>query len=196
MNREPTQTRPGHPGVIFKSPSYGPEVREPQKTIEINRGPGGGGAAETSTCWFGRIITWTEGEGESAVTKTGIRGGIIHCGDQTWNMDPQELDLEAAGVWLVSIKPEVEVNRDDDNQWLMPQVKTGTKPTGDWDKTAWTEGTDYPDGDSPEVSDGLGHIVLPIGKLTIADGAASLEPAGCGHFTIGHCYGTLTYTRA
>jgi hypothetical protein len=87
------------------------------------------------------------------------------------------------------------VNRDDDGELLLPGVKTGTKPTGDWTQTAWTTGTDYPDNTEPVASTGNGTVILPIGKLTIADGAAMLEAAGCGNFTITHCAGTLGYSR-
>lgn len=148
------------------------------------------GSSGSDVCHFGEIIAI-----EHATYDVGIRGGIIHCGDQTWNISPQGINLAASGTWLVSIAVEAEVNRDDDEEILLPGIKTGTRPTGDWTKTAWTEGTDYPDGTAPVVATGLGTIILPIGKLIIDDGVATLEPAGCGHFTIGHCSGTLTYYR-
>lgn len=142
-------------------------------------------------CPFGEIITWKDG----TLTKTGIRGGLIHCGDQNWNLDPQELNPQTNGVWLVSIGFEVEVNRDDDGELLLPAVKTGTRPTGNWTQTAWSEGTDYPANTAPVVSTGKGNIVLPVGKLTINGGSVRLEPTGCGPFTIKHCAGTLSYSR-
>ena len=151
---------------------------------------GGGATVPGEPCPFGEIITWVDGE----QAKTGIRGGIIHCGDQNWNVDPQELNLGADGAWLVSIKVDVEVNRDDDGELLLPGVKTGTKPT-DWTLDAWIEGDDYPENTPPVAETGNGTVVLPIGKLTIRNGAARLEAAGCGHFTVTHCAGTLGYTR-
>ena len=105
-------------------------------------GESGGG----TPCPFGEIITWKDG----TLTKTGIRGGLILCGDQNWNLDPQELNPQTNGVWLVSIGFEVEVNRDDDGELLLPGVKTGTKPTGNWTQTAWSEGTDYPANTAPD----------------------------------------------
>ena len=39
----------------------------------------GGTGAVPLDCPFGQIITWTEGEGEEAVTKTGIRGGVVYA---------------------------------------------------------------------------------------------------------------------
>ena len=152
---------------------------------------GGAGGGVSSACHFGEIITVPDSDPEEKA----IRGGIIHCGDQNWNIDYQGLNLAAAGAWLVSLSVDCEVNRDDDGELLLPGVKTGTKPTGDWTKTAWTTGTDYPDNTEPVASTGNGTVILPIGKLTIADGAATLEAAGCGNFTITHCAGTIGYTR-
>lgn len=143
-------------------------------------------------CPFGEIITWSAGDPPAIVT--GIRGGVIHCGDQNWNIDPDEIDLEIDGVWLVSIEVECEANRDDDGELLLPGVKTGTKPAS-WTRTVWAWGTDYPDNTPPAAVDGLGAVVLPIGKLTVAGGSATLEPVGCGHITVTHCAGTLGYTR-
>lgn len=157
--------------------------------------PGIRGGGVVVSCPFGELTTRTEGEGEAAETITSIRGGIIYCGNQTWNMDAQDLDMAADGVWLVWITIAVEVNRDDDDEIILPGIETGTRPTGDWDKTAWTTGTDYPANDSPVASTGIGTIRVPIGKLTIADGVATLERAGCGHITIAQCAGTLSHAR-
>lgn len=173
------------PDIIVKKTANG-------FTCHLARRAAGGSGGASSACPFGKIVTTTEGE----TTTTAILGGIIHCGDQNWSMDNQELNLAASGTWLVSISVSLEVNRDDDGEILLPGVKTGTKPTGDWTKTVWTTGADYPDNTAPSASTGNGTVVLPIGKLTIADGAAKLEPAGCGNFTITHCAGTLGYSRA
>lgn len=154
-----------------------------------------GGSSGSSSCPFGEIITWDTGSGESIVHHAAIAGGIVFCGDQTWNIDPQELDLSTDGAWLVSIPVTAEVNRDDDNELLLPNVKTGTEPSDTWTKTAWTTGTDYPDGTNPVVSTGEGVVILPIGKLIITDGVPALERAGCGQFRIQHCAGTLSFTR-
>lgn len=150
-----------------------------------------GGAAAVCDGSFWEIITLPDTD----PVQKAIRGGIIYCGDQTWNMDPQPLDLEVDGVWLVSMAITCESNRDDDGEILLPGILTGTRPTGDWEKTAWTTGTDYPDNDPPDVSDGLGTIHVPLGKLTIADGVATMERAGCGSITVGQCAGTLSHTR-
>jgi hypothetical protein len=153
---------------------------------------GAGGAQGPVTCPFGEVISY---EVEDEV-KTGIRGGLIHCGDQTWNMEPDEIDLTEEGVWLVSIEVTCEVNRDDDGEILLPGVKTGTKPTGEWTRTEWDEDADYPAGDAPVAATGLGKVILPIGKLRVTgEGQARLDAVGCGHFLIVHCAGTLGYAR-
>lgn len=203
--RLPPKKRPGNP-ILAKDWNTlidALEARTPRQSagMELVFTPGGfvyrvrrssaGGGVTGAPCPFGEIITWQDG----GTGKTGIRGGLIHCGDQNWNLDPQEVNPEADGEWLVSIGIEVEVNRDDDGELLLPGVKTGTRPSGSWTKTAWSEDTDYPVNTAPEVSTGNGRIVLPIGKLTIHDGAVRLEAAGCGGFTITHCAGTLGYTR-
>lgn len=146
-------------------------------------------------CPFGTLTTWDTGEGESLVHHAAIIGGIIFCGDKTWNIDNQELDLETDGVWLVSIAVTAEGNRDDDETIFLPGVKTGTEPSGTWTSTTWTTGTDYPDGTIPVVSTGEGVVILPIGKVTIASGVATFEKAGCGHFRIQQCAGQLSFTR-
>lgn len=165
------------------------QLRDRPFSIFKSSNPGGGGSS--GPCSFGEIITIPNTD----PAETGIRGGVIYCGDQNWNMDPQTIDLETDGVWLVYLTIPVEVNRDDDGEILLPGILTGTRPTGDWDKTAWTSGTDYPDSTPPEASDGAGEIIVPLGKLTIADGAATFDPAGCGNITITHCAGMLGHTR-
>lgn len=160
--------------------------------VSAKRRFGGGGAGTPSEpCPFGEIISIPDTD----PVQKGIRGGVIYCGDQTWNMDPQDLNLAGAGVWLVWITISVEVNRDDDETIILPGIKTGTRPTGDWDKTAWTEGTDYPANTAPVAETGAGTIRVPLGKLTIASGAATFEAAGCGSITIGQCAGTLSHAR-
>lgn len=157
----------------------------------------GRGAASEKICPFGEIITWTEGEGESGETKTGIRGGIIYCGDKNWNMAAQELTLTETDKWLVWITIVCESVRDDDNQLILPGIKTGTRPTGDWDKItiAPSGDTDYASNDEPSVSDGLGTIRVPLGILKIKSGVATFAPAGCGNITITQCGGVLGHTR-
>ena len=164
----------------------------PNGTIINLQKPGVTSTSAATACPFGEIITIPDTD----PPLRGIRGGMIFCGVLNWNMDPQELNLQASGVWLVYIEISVEVNRDDDNVIILPGIKTGTRPTGDWGKTVWTEGTDYPDNTAPVAATGLGKIVVPLGKLTItAGGVPSFESVGCGNIRIGQCAGTLSHSR-
>ena len=171
------------------------------KTLFLSSSPipedSGIGAGE---CFFGEITTWTDGEGESATTKTGIKGGIVYCGNKNFSVPHKELNLESSGTWLVYLEIDCEVNRDDDHEIILPGIKTSaeTDPSTFWDKTSWSAGppeTQYPDNTEPTVADGLGTIIIPIGKLEIADGAATLANVDCGHITIGQCGGVLNHTR-
>ena len=137
-------------------------------------------------CPFGKIVR-VDGD-------TFISGGLIQCGDQNWAMADEEVDTDTDGEWLVSIEVDCEVNRDDDEELLLPGVKTGTKPTA-WTLDAWSEGTDYPEDTPPDVADGEATVVLPVGKLTVAGGAARLVETGCGAFTVTHCAGSIGFDR-
>lgn len=155
----------------------------------------GGVPSSEPLCDFGSIITFKENPNdENEEEKTGIQGGTVICGDQTWFFSPYEVDPKNEGEWLVYLKVEVEVNQDDDHELLLPGVKTGTKP--DIEKTAYNNGTNYPDGEAPTVGSGKGKIVLPIGLLTVdKDENVSLQQTGCGGFVIRHCAGSLSYSR-
>ena len=144
-------------------------------------------AAKSPPCPFGSIIIFDD-DGD---LKTGIAGGLIKCGNQNWNMDPFEVDLDTDGDWLVSIEVQCEVRMDDDSEILLGGVVTGTKPT-EWTKTV---GDDYPENSDPEIPDGEATVHLPIGRLIVAGGSASLDPTGCGPFVVTHCDGTISYTR-
>lgn len=168
--------------------------------IEVTRSTSGtiisfkgksGGSGEKTPCPFGELTTWTEGDAE----KKGILGGVILCGDKTFNIDNQELNLSAAGKWLVSIKVDCTSNMDNESEIILPGIKTGEAPTGDWHKQTWASGTNYPDNVEPEPPDGEGKIYLPIGILTIADGSASLAATGCGNFKVEQCGGVLSFSR-
>jgi hypothetical protein len=143
-------------------------------------------ATDSAPCPFGEI---TRSEGE-----TYIRGGPLLCGDKNFNVGDYELDLETDGTWLVSIKLDCECNRDDDGEIILGGIKT-SDDTPAWHKKAWTDGTSYDDNTSPDVSDGIGSIVIPIGKLAVESGSASFEPVACGFITIGQCDGTFSHTR-
>ena len=148
-----------------------------------------------TTCYFGEVITYPVGE----ETKTGIRGGNIACGNKNFNVPNKELNLASNGVTLIYLEISVTANNDDDGEILLPGIETSTEttPSGFWKSASWTAEpvTQYPDNTRPLVTTGVGKIIVPIGKMTIADGAATLEAVGCGNITINHCGGTLTAAR-
>ena len=202
--RLPPKKRPGNP-ILAKDWNLlidALEARTPRPSAGLElvftsggfayrarRSAASGGGESGAPCPFGEIITWRDGE----TAKTGIRGGIVHCGDQNWNMDNHEVNLATSGDWLVYLSVDCTVNLDDDGEILLPGVETGTKPSS-WGTSAG--GGDYPDNSNPTPPGGSGTVILPIGRLIVADGRATLTPAGCGNFTVTHCAGTLGYSRA
>jgi hypothetical protein len=148
-------------------------------------------------CAFGEIIDIDD---ETAFTK-GIRGGLLYAGDKNFDVPYHGINLATAGTWLIQLKLTVEANRDDDNEILLAGIKTSpeTDTATFWDAIAWTVGppaTQYDDNENPEVADGLGNIVIPIGKLVVASGAARFVPVACGNITVAHCAGILSHSRA
>jgi hypothetical protein len=157
-----------------------------------------GGGGGVSGCPFGKIVTYTEGEGEAAETKTGILGGTISAGDKNFNVANKELNLESDSVTLIYLEISVTANRDDANEILLPGLETSTETdtSSFWKSIAWNDPiTQYPDNTRPVLTSGVGKIIVPIGKLTIDGGTASLKQAGCGNITLDHCGGTLTSSR-
>ena len=139
--------------------------------------------AALSDCPFGQIVTWVEDE----TAKTGIRGGVVYAGDKVWNVPNKELNLEATGTFLVWLEIGVTANVGDGV--LLPGLQTSTTP--EW-KQVGSDGGNYPDQTIPTAPAGTGKAVVAIGLLTIADGAATLSPAGCGTIHVTHCPGSLT----
>lgn len=166
-----------------------------QTIISTRRERGGaGGGGESSPCSFGSIVSIDDA---TAYTK-GIRGGLIVCGDQNFNVNYQGLDTDPAtnGVWLVQITLSgIECATDDDGEIFLPGVITSTS-TPAWALVAWTAPTDYTPNTNPTgPATPTGTVVIPVGKLTITDGVPSLESTGCGSVTIGQCAGILSVTR-
>jgi len=142
--------------------------------------------AALSDCPFGQIVTWVVGEGEEAVTKTGIKGGVVYAGDKVWNVSNKELNLEATGTFLVWLEIGVTANVEDGV--LLPGLKTSTAPV--WLQAA-SSGS-YPSQTIPTAPAGVGKAIVAIGLLTIADGTAKLSATGCGTIILSHCLGSLT----
>lgn len=176
-------------GFVQETPNGKVIIVSPQAAV-ANVAP----VEPSEPCPFGSITSWKSGD----ATITGIVGGIIICGDKTWNFDPIEIDRTTNGGWLYYYQVQCEVNRDDDATLLLPGVKTGQKP-GTVSKGEIAAG--YPDGFAPNISDGKAKITLPIGRVTIegADsgvpGNITFEPTGCGGFSIEHCGGTVFWQR-
>jgi hypothetical protein len=140
-----------------------------------------------SDCLFGQIITWTVGEGEGAVTKTGIRGGVVYAGDKVWKVEPYELDLSVDGTWVVWLEVGVTANIADDV--LLPGLETSTAPT--WGKSSGN----YPSQTLPTAATPTGTAIIALGSLGISDGTAEFSSAGCGTIVLSHCPGVLAFAR-
>lgn len=158
-----------------------------------------GEAGDSTPCPFGKIARWTV----SGTAKVGIKGGLIACGPNNWRIEDYEINPTVAGSWLVSIQVDVVVNRDNDNEILIPGIESGTEPTA-WTLTPYTGSENYPDSTPPMLPDGTGKAVLAVGILTVTipdgsppgtAGTATLQPTGCGGFYITHCGGDLSYHR-
>jgi hypothetical protein len=65
-------------------------------------------------------------------------------------------------------------------------------PGGDVTAVSSGSGTSIPDNVIPTVADPDGTLYISLGSWVLG----KFEVAGCGNFQIGHCLGTLTYSRA
>jgi hypothetical protein len=160
----------------------------------------GGATPVSDPCPFGEITSWSEpGEGEEdpPVGKQGIRGGICYCGDKNFNVPPKAVNPDVDGEWLYYLFIDCESNRDDAHEIILPGIKTSSASAPDafWRKDAATAETQYPDNQNPEVSDGLGTIVIPIGRVTVSGGTITIAKVDCGNVTINQCGGVLSHTR-
>ena len=172
----------------------GGQVREtPNGTVLIFKpGPGGGGSSGPATCPFGELSTNTE---DPPVTS--IRGGLLVCGDKNYAVPNQNLVLGTPGQWLVEISVAgVTAATDDDGEIFLPGVITATATDPVWANNAYTGTESYTDTTNPtSPAAPTGTIIIPIGLLTIADGAATFVPTGCGTIRVGQCAGILSHTR-
>ena len=122
---------------------------------------------------------------------TYLRGGTLYGGDANRNVADYLIDLETDSEMLVWLRVAVTANTED--SVLMPGLETCAAPT-------WETGTvaaDYPDNTAPDITTGAGVRIVPLGILTVADGAATFDRTGCGNITLGFCPpNTLSITRA
>jgi hypothetical protein len=197
--RLPSKKRPGNP-ILAKDWNlliHALEARTPRPSAGLElvattggftyraRKTAGGSSATIPGDPFAEIITWKDGE----TKKTGIRGGAVYAGDKVWNVDHKALNLEAAGTFKVWLEVGVTANVED--EVLLPGLKTSTAP--EWKQVSGDDS--YPNQTIPTAPAGTGKAIIAIGILTIADGAATLMPAGGGSIRIDHCPGTLSHTR-
>ena len=98
---------------------------------------------------------------------------------------------------ITSPPPPAKIQAADAHEIILPGIKTSsaTAPDAFWRKDAATAETQYPDNQNPEVSDGLGTIVIPIGRVTVSGGTITLAKVDCGNVTINQCGGVLSHTR-
>jgi hypothetical protein len=145
----------------------------------------GGSGGTAGRCIFGETVLVPDTDPQEYA----FRGGIIHCGPNNWFVPDEPIDTSSDLDTLIWIAVDCTVNTDDDGEILLPGVETGTEPT------SWSSGASYPDNSAPTASSPAATVILPIGRLIVADGIPRLVPAGCGNFTVTHCAGTVGYTR-
>jgi hypothetical protein len=160
--------------------------------VVITGGKKGGGGTAATTCPFGELETNTE---DPPVTS--IRGGALICGDKNYAVANYALTLGTPGQWLVEINVTgVTAATDDDDEIFLPGCITATDTAPGWTLIAYTGSENYTSTTNPaSPATPTGTAIIPIGLLTIADGAATFVPTGCGTIRIDQCAGLLTHTR-
>jgi hypothetical protein len=166
--------------------NYTQQFDEHRVAVTDTRLPSTVVASTTDTlCPFGQIINFTEDSTE----KTAIRGGVVYAGDKVWNVDPQELNLNADGEFLVWLEIGVTANTADGV--LLPGINTSTAPV--WNQGSLSSG--YPDKSVPEADPGTGTAIIALGILKIEEGSATFIRTGCGNLRVTHCPGSLGHLR-
>jgi len=152
---------------------------------------GGGGGGGSGICPFGELIPIPE---DPLITS--IRGGLIVCGVRNFNLQTNETDLEADGVWLVEISlSDIELGTDDDSEIFIGGVITSTD-TPVWNAITYTGTESYTSTTNPaDPSTPTGTIIIGLGVLTITDGVATFQATGCGTITVSACEGILAHSR-
>jgi hypothetical protein len=144
----------------------------------------------TAACSFGSIITVDDGTYTKAIS-----GGAFLCGDKNFNVPYRGINLGASGSWLVQITlTGIDPSTDDDNQVFLSGVITASG-TPSWGTVAYTGSENYTPNTNPATPTSTGTIVIPIGLLVVASGAATLTSVGCGTIEATQCGGILTHTR-
>lgn len=133
-------------------------------------------------CPFGKLVT------TDAVRE--VLGGIVYCGDKNFIVPNHPLNLLVDSDVLLYFEIPCESNRDDDNEIILPGIKTSS-----W-VPAWESGATYADNTNPTAATGIGTIIIPIGQVVISGGGAKFTPVSCGNIFVSQCAGTLSHSRA
>lgn len=158
--------------------------------VSAKRPRGAAGGSASTACPFGEIITVDDGTFTSA-----IRGGALICGDQNFNVPYRGIALGSDGSWLIEISLSgIDPATDDDDEIFLPGVVTAAG-TPTWGSVAYTGSENYTDTTNPSTPAGTGTLIIPIGILTVASGAATFTAVGCGKITVGQCAGILSHAR-
>ena len=148
----------------------------------------GTAVAPVSLCAFGSVYQDDEGDWY-------LLGGTLFCGDKNFYVEDQFVNAQTDGEFLVSIKLSgIRANTDDDDEIILPGVKTSTG-TPAWHNKVYSEGTSYDSNTNFAGPTSTGQIVVPIGRMTIANDAVSLAFASCGNITVTQCAGILSHSR-
>lgn len=152
------------------------------------RQPLGTTAPPAQLCAFGSAYQDDEGDWY-------LLGGTVYCGDKNFYVADQLVNSSLDGEYLVSIKlGGIKANTDDDNELILPGVKTSTG-TPAWHNKAYSEGTNYDSNTNFPSPTGSGEVVVPIGRMVIEDGSVTLALASCGNITVTQCAGILSHSR-
>lgn len=144
-------------------------------------------------CRFGEVIDIPEDD--PGYTQA-IRGGVFYCGDKNFNVPDKPILTSTPSDKLIYLKLlTVDPNTDDDDEIFLPGVKTTTATAPTWESLTFTGSEHYPDTTNPASPTGTGTLIVPIGRLIVADGSATLDAVDCGNITATHCAGTLAHTR-
>lgn len=162
----------------------------PNGTIINVQKPGVTSTSAANVCAFGEIITVDDGTYTRAIS-----GGVFLCGDKTFNVPHRGIVLATSGSWLVKLTlTGIDPATDDDDQIFLSGIITASG-TPAWGTVAYTGSESYTSNTNPASPTGTGTIVIPIGILVVASGAATLTPVGCGTIEATQCGGILTHTR-
>jgi hypothetical protein len=121
-----------------------------------------------------------------------VRGGTVRVsGKKTIKVPDYVVNTGTDGEKVLYIEVPVKINRTTDEQWPLPDLKD-TNPES-LDELDIEDATDWPAGTKPEISDGLGIVILPVGRLIVTDGVPRFIPTGFGMFYLTHCFLNLGY---